>query len=326
MKLSSILDCELVDLGDLEGPAFDGVMVPESEVGKIGGGVTVQFLEDASQYHDKYFDTAFTDYLIKDALAKIDPPANESLILDIGSGSGPTVVSLLRKFSQSNVIATDISKNMLAILRSVLAKHDMLDRVATLCLDLNKDLFKGQSFDFAIGSAILHHLFEPEVLISQLFSTIKPGGSMVFFEPFEPGHVFASMIYRTILAESKSRDDLSPEIRIYFERLVLLQASLGCYEKDRVKYADIDDKWTFTKSYFEKIATNINARKLTIYPLLDSTTPFQDHLKTYLRIGLNKNESALPGWVWELVGDIENDLTPSCREDLLLSGGIIFTK
>ena len=137
------------------------------------------------------------------------------MILDIGSGSGPSVFALMDIFPHTHIVATDISPNLLAILRGALAEKHKTTSCTTICLDLNRRWFKGQPFDLAIGSAILHHLFQPQRLVEQVFSVIRPGGAIVFFEPFEPGYTVMAMIYRAILSHANFANPLNGNFTIF---------------------------------------------------------------------------------------------------------------
>ncbi len=150
LLVERIVDVPLVDLGFAGSPQFSGILAPR-DFQTTSPGVTSQFLGDGENYHKKYFNTDHTTWLIKSALKAINAGDQASLVLDIGSGSGPTVLSLHELLPQAHVVATDISPNLLAILRSTLATKGDIDRCTTLCLDLNKRWFTGQPFDLAIG-------------------------------------------------------------------------------------------------------------------------------------------------------------------------------
>ena len=201
--IERIMSVPVADLGTIEDPRFSGVLVPANEPWKIGPGVTTQFLDGAEAHHEKYFDIDYLRYLIDGAMDALAIQGRKDLILDIGSGSGPSVFALIDRFPRGHIVATDISPNLLAILRRALAERGKVDSCTTLCLDLNWRWFKDQSFDLAIGSAVLHHLFEPHRLIEEVFAALRPGAAVVFYEPFEPGYAMMALIYRTILAHAE---------------------------------------------------------------------------------------------------------------------------
>ena len=97
----------LHDLGDRD-PALRGILAPDSYDAPRRG-VTAQFLEHADDYHRRYANVAHFRVLLDDALSRLDPPLDARVILDIGSGSGNSVIPLLDRFPAAFVVATDIS-------------------------------------------------------------------------------------------------------------------------------------------------------------------------------------------------------------------------
>jgi trans-aconitate methyltransferase len=179
--IEDIIGKQMVDLGAAGDPRFAGVLVPFDEREKSSFGVTRQFLEDAATYHQKYFNVGYSRYLIDGALEAIGDFGKARLILDIGSGSGPSVLALMDRFPEAHIVATDVSPNLLAILRIALTERGQIHKCTTVCLDLNRPWFKGQPFDLAIGSAIFHHLIEPNRLIEEVFTVLRPGAAAAFF-------------------------------------------------------------------------------------------------------------------------------------------------
>ena len=84
---------------------------------------------------------------------------------------------------------------------------------------------------------------------------------------------------------------------------------MKCEPKDPTIYADIDDKWMFTREYFTEIGAKIGASRTVIYPINHSDRPFTNYMITMLRLGIGAVPSALPDWAWELIADIEASLS-----------------
>jgi hypothetical protein len=84
-------------------------------------GVTGQFLEDADRYHERYTSHGYFRMLIEAALARrgVGPVSS---VLDLGSGSGNSVVPSLSLFPEAEVVAIDISPQLLAMLRRYVDK------------------------------------------------------------------------------------------------------------------------------------------------------------------------------------------------------------
>ena len=110
----------LRDLGD-EVPAWRGLLAPMGSPGTASAGVTSQFLDHAADYDHRYANVAYFRIVLDGAFARLERPPAPRAILDIGSGSGNSVIPLLDRFPDAFVVATDISAPLLAILRDHLA-------------------------------------------------------------------------------------------------------------------------------------------------------------------------------------------------------------
>jgi SAM-dependent methyltransferase len=324
-ELADIVAARLVDLGAHDN-AYAGIYAPELALRQMPKGVTSQFLDDADQYHARYFDTAHTEWLLKTALMRLAPLPRAPVVLDIGSGSGNTVFALLDLLRGARIVATDASPQLLAIMNRALRETAAADRVTTLCLDLNARWFKPGTIDLAVGAAILHHLFDPPALVAEVFAAVKPGGSLVFFEPFEAGHAMVSTIYRTILAEAHVKGGLDPRLAVFFEAKMHEVALRRCAPKPAEEFADVDDKWLFTRPYLAAIAAKIGASRFETYSTIGLDAPFTAQVRADLRLGLDLPDAALPGWAWALIGDVEGSMSDDCKSEMIVEGGIIFTK
>src|SRR5439155_1230277 len=85
-----------------EAPAFAGIYTPQSFHGATRVGVTSQFLENAEQYHKSYFDTSYWNFLLGNALDAAGSPGAPKRIIDIGSGSGNSVIPLADHLPQDS--------------------------------------------------------------------------------------------------------------------------------------------------------------------------------------------------------------------------------
>jgi SAM-dependent methyltransferase len=320
--LRSLIAAPLLDLGEAR-EEFRDIYAPADA--EPGAGVTDAFLGGADTHHQKYFDVAYVDYMLGVALDSIAPVAPPGLILDVGSGSGPSVIALLERFPAAHVVATDTSPQLLAILRRELIRRSLIDRCVTICIDLNAARFTGAPIDLIVGSAILHHLFEPDRLLEHLFPAVR--GAMIFFEPFEPGHAMLGLVYRLLLARCMSADPPLPApIAALLPVKISQFAQTTCTQKDPVRYADIDDKWAFTVSWFEDVGRRIGASRVLFGALNHTGHPFADYLRTDLRIALGVDAATLPPWVHALIAEIEAGMSEACKRDFALARTVAFVR
>jgi ubiquinone/menaquinone biosynthesis C-methylase UbiE len=320
---------DLVDLGEAES-ALAGVLTPRSELGALKIGITDQFLQQAGTYHERYSAVPYFRALIEEA-TRGRLTAEPSLILDIGSGSGNSVLPCLDLFPNSRIVATDLSESLLAILRDHVADPEIRTRLALVCIDATQcDVVEG-SVDMVIGSAILHHLIDPSTCVKQACRALKPGGIAVFFEPFENGNAILRLAYEDILAREPANAEqrLAPEVSNCLRMLIEAFRIQAGTDKTAPIFQRLDDKWLFTRSYFESLASEIGVL-VAIEPLNPSDTPFLLQTQTNLRLALGLTPgdeiAALPNWAWDVLRAIDGTFSPELRRELPIEARVIFTQ
>ncbi|HXZ49388.1 MAG TPA: class I SAM-dependent methyltransferase [Usitatibacter sp.] len=311
--LQELFTDPLRDLGE-DDPRLAGIFIPEPERGAPRSGVTAQFLENAAEYHKRYDNVAWFRELLGGALGADDGTVR--VILDVGSGSGNSVIPLLDLYPRAFVVATDISPSLLAILRDFLeARPQYRARCGLVCMDANNDRFRPRAFDLAVGAAILHHILDPARVLHACASALRPGARALFLEPFETGHGVLRIAYRRILAEAARRREKGPG----FDMLRRMVADHEARLRDRSDplVAKLDDKWFFTRAWFEKAAGGPEWTDLRIEGIGGDRTPMTDLARSELRLGIGADETALPGWAWDIVREHENAFSREGRRDLL---------
>jgi release factor glutamine methyltransferase len=106
-----------------------------------------------------------TEILVEEALGFLgDRPAGE--ILDVGCGCGAIAVSVASECAAARVLATDVSRDALAVARGNAQRHGVGDRIRFLCADLLTPLAGGARF-----AAVLSN---PPYIASGEISTLQP--------------------------------------------------------------------------------------------------------------------------------------------------------
>ena len=311
----------LLDLGERDA-ALRGILAPVSQAGARPRGVTAQFLEHAADYHARYANVAHFRVLLDDALARLDPPLAPSTILDIGSGSGNSVLPLLDRFADAFVVATDISPQLLAILRDHLqAEPRYANRYALVCQDACVARYCADAFDLAVGAAILHHVPEPERVIQGCEHALRAGGAAIFFEPFELGHAVLHAAYRGVIDEAQRRGDQAPG----FAMLRQLQQDYAMRQMDRTdpRFLELDDKWMFDPAFFEDLARHGRWDECIVAPTQGTQSPLCEQTRVNLRLGMSLPADALPAWAWDRLRDVEAAFSPAARRALLFEGAVV---
>jgi SAM-dependent methyltransferase len=314
---------QLVSLADLLDESYRDIFAP-AESGLQRSGVSSLFLAEGEQYHEQYFNLEYWSNLLSSAMALLPSgmPA-PTTVLDVGTGSGNTIFPMLRTFSDAEIVACDVSPQLLRILSRALGEDAA--RVHLLCLDLNQPWFVPDTFDLAIGGAILHHLFEPDRLVAEVFRAVRPGGAVIFFEPFEQGHSILMMFYKEILRLARHQRSVNPQIlQLCRAQITNLSMQLGT-DKPRERYEGIDDKWLFTESYLRSLGREIGASEVIVKPL-NSGKFLEDLVRTHLRLGVDLAPTDAPRWFWDVVQDIQSCFSDSYLSSVVVEGSIVFLK
>jgi SAM-dependent methyltransferase len=306
-----------LDDGD---PRWRGILTPAAELGASRVGVTAQFLENAGEYHARYADLERARRLIE---RHLDPPRLHDgalTLLDIGSGSGNSVIPLLDLFPGSFVVATDVSPQLLAILRDRLESDARYrGRYGLVCMDATRACFTPGAFDAAVGAAILHHIVDPARVLAACAGALAPGGVALFAEPFEPGYALLRMAYRRILARGESGPGFEVLDRMVKDHDARLR------DKSDPIFEALDDKWFFTRAWFERAARDPLWRSWRIEPLNGDETPFLDAARVELRLN-GLEPTALPPWAWSEIESCEASFSRDAKRDLVFEGAVRFER
>jgi len=315
----------LIDLGD-KAQNYNGIFSPNYEQGQIDKYIHRQFTKDAESYAKKYHKTNYFKNLICKALTtsnlEIDNQHTTS-ILDIGSGAGNSVLPLMELFPNSKIIASDLSVELLYILKGHLS--EIKSQITCNLLQLNAEEldFHPDSFDMVVGAAILHHLFSPDKTISGCSKILKPGGCAIFFEPFENGNSIICSAYNQILKDERQKH-LSMKIRNFLKNRIEFCNIRRGNDKSPKQFLKIDDKWMFTKTYFYNLAKKNNFSECIIYPIIEPSHAFEDKVKVHLKF--IEAASEFPEWAWEIIQEYDKIFSNDAKNDLIIEGTIIFKK
>jgi SAM-dependent methyltransferase len=109
-----------------------------------------------------------------------DPPPGR--ILDLGSGTGTGAFALLERFDQAEVIALDVSAEMLQRLSGRARVLGVADRIRTVQADLDAAWPVIEPVDLVWASSSLHHMADPDRVLTEIFAAIRPGGLLAVAE------------------------------------------------------------------------------------------------------------------------------------------------
>jgi ubiquinone/menaquinone biosynthesis C-methylase UbiE len=105
------------------------------------------------------------------------------VILDIGCGMGYFSISMAKlSGNKGKVIALDIQKKMLEIMKKRANKEGVLDRIIP-CLGKEDKLNVKTKVDFAVSFWMIHEVPDKRKFLNQVYKTLKAKGKYLIVEP-----------------------------------------------------------------------------------------------------------------------------------------------
>lgn len=292
------------------------------------GGVSAQFAADAETYHRRYSErldfTALIDRCL--TLAAVDRQ-RETRVLDIGSGGGSSVFGLCRLLPRADIVASDISPQLLEFLMAFAATRDELrGRIRAYCFDLHRRFFRPESFDLVIGAAILHHLLDPRAALANVAAALKPGGSIVLVEPLEAGSLVLTAMYARVLRVLHDVGEGDGALARLMAALRLdIQSRLGP-PVEKPWTAALDDKWVFDEPYLATLGRQLGMSAVAVHPAQPRmATLYEEGFRSVLAESGNA-DLPIPAAVWECVREFDGGVSDALKQRLCPTGVVVLTK
>jgi ubiquinone/menaquinone biosynthesis C-methylase UbiE len=106
----------------------------------------------------------------------VDCQADDSLVLDLGTGSALIPIELCQNFENCRILASDMAVSMLEIARINVAVATCEHRIQLQQCDAKQLEFFDNLFDGVMSNSLLHHLPEPQLGLAEMLRVCKPGG------------------------------------------------------------------------------------------------------------------------------------------------------
>jgi len=145
------------------------------------------------------------------------------VVLDVGPGQGYFSIPMAKMVGESGrVIAVDIQKKMLDILKRRAQKENVADRIFyKLVSDANYGI--NSEVDFALAFWMVHEVPDKKALFQSIYESMKHGKQFLVAEPYL--HVTNKTMEETVEAAQGVGFTLIDRPGIFFSRAALLRKS-----------------------------------------------------------------------------------------------------
>jgi SAM-dependent methyltransferase len=123
-------------------------------------------------------------------------------LLDLGAGSGESSVFFAKRGAE--VLATDVSPAMCAVVRELARNHGCVHRINVSVVAGEFLPFREACVDLVFGEDVLHHL-DLDLALPEIRRVLKEGGKAVFIEPL--GHNPFLNLFRSLSPETRTESE-----------------------------------------------------------------------------------------------------------------------
>ncbi len=143
-------------------------------------------------------------------------------VLDMGCGPGLYSVAMAEMVGETGkVIAADIQKEMLDILKNKLENTDLESRIK-LVESKKNNINVGEKVDFALVFYVVHEINNPEKFLKQIKKTLKKNSKVLIIEP--KFRVSSKEFQKTIDLGKKIGLKIKERPRVFFSRSALFNS------------------------------------------------------------------------------------------------------
>jgi len=119
-------------------------------------------------------------------------PPGESLVLDLGAGTGDLILDALQKYPQITPIAADFTQAMMVVGK----RRKKGDQVHWSCVDALQIPFPDDSFEAVVSGFLLRNVIDLPRTLAEQRRVLKSGGMMVSLDTTRPPDNFLSPFIR----------------------------------------------------------------------------------------------------------------------------------
>lgn len=169
-----------------------------------------------SKFYEKYWKDkeVLEDFHYKWPRIKQFIPKEKNIsLLDFGCGKGNILKEILKINPNLKVTGVDVSKQAIEHIKKRIPKNKFLT-----ISEGEKLPFPINSFDFLTALDVLEHVYDTELIFSELARTLKPGGKILITVPY---YGLIKNLIIALFAFEFVYNPRSPHIRFYTKRTLL---------------------------------------------------------------------------------------------------------
>jgi len=187
-------------------------------------------------FYERYWEheEVLEDFSYKWPIIKKQIPHNKKIkILDFGCGKGKMFGEILKMNPNADLVGVDVSEKAISFIKKKFPKQKFkkIEEGSILPLTTN-------TFDFIIASDVLEHIYDTELIFSEIARILKPGGKILISVPYN-GRIKNVII--TLFFYESVFDPYSPHIRFFSKKSLQ-----GCLEKVNLK----SQRWGYYGRFF----------------------------------------------------------------------------
>lgn len=136
------------------------------------------------------------DVAWRNKLARFLPKRENLFVLDVATGTGDVLLSLVKKSSKvSHAVGIDMAEQMLDIGRSKIEKRDLQNKIKLQTGDATDIKFDEGSFDVATMSFGIRNVNNLDLAVQNLFRILKQKGRVLILEFSLPRNFILKRLY-----------------------------------------------------------------------------------------------------------------------------------
>ena len=123
-----------------------------------------------------------TRKLYQRAVEDVTLVQSEGKVLDAGTGPGTLARELARRQPQLQVYGIDLSEDMIGLARAHTRREQLEERVHFATGDVAHLPYPDNSFDVIVSTISMHHWYELEQPLRDLYRVLRPGGRLWIYD------------------------------------------------------------------------------------------------------------------------------------------------